>query len=117
MKCSYVARPRVIQASQIGGQIQVANVNVKDELSWLLVAPRDFFIVVKIKEFENKGQLKFSFLNDNYNPTGVYHYDKPEILPNRYDEKTTVFVSKDNTLDIRYFILAFIFSYNYNSLR
>ncbi len=95
----------------------MANVNVKDELSWLLVAPRDFFIVVKIKEFENKGQLKFSFLNDNYNPTGVYHYDKPEILPNRYDEKTTVFVSKDNTLDIRYFILAFIFSYNYNSLR
>ncbi len=83
IECSYEARPRVIQVDSFGGQIQVANLNIKDELSWFLVSPRDFFIVVKIKEFENKGQLKFSLLNNNYNPSGVYHYDRPEQLINR----------------------------------
>ena len=70
LKCSYVARPRVIHVEQLGGVLEISNKIVKNKLNWLLIAPKDYFIVIKIKEFVGKGQLKFSLLNTDYNPRG-----------------------------------------------
>lgn len=69
-KAHYVSRPRVIHASLIGGEIEMAEAFVNNPLDWLLVAPKDHFIVVKIKQFIGMGQLKFSLLNDDYIPKG-----------------------------------------------
>lgn len=101
-KAHFVARPRVIHASLIGGAIDMVEAFVSNPLDWLLVAPKDHFIVVKIKQFIGKGQLKFSLLNDDYIPKGIYHYDKMQVVENEYEKKTTVVVSKNEWLKIEY---------------
>jgi len=103
LKFSYVASPRVLQVGANGGELKIANINVKDALNWFLIAPKNYFVVLKIKEFESMGQLKLSLLNDNYNPSGIYHYDKKmSTLKHEFEQKTTVMISKDNSLNIEY---------------
>lgn len=102
LECSYIAKPRVIYTKPIGGEIRLEDRIVKNKLNWLLIAPKDAFIVLKIKAFEGKGQLKFSLLNDQLNPSGVYHYDKLITPKNSFDEKNSVIISKKNFLQIDY---------------
>jgi hypothetical protein len=71
LKASYIARPRVIHATPIGGVIEMSEAFVNNPLDWLIVAPKQHFIVVKIKQFIGKGQLKFSLLNNDYIPKGL----------------------------------------------
>lgn len=60
----YEATPRVIDVAS-SGSIQVSDNIIKEKLSWLLIAPKNHFIVAKIKEFEGNGQLKFSLIKNH----------------------------------------------------
>lgn len=108
VKISYKALPKVIQLNKDEtGQIQIENVQTKDNLDWLMTAPKEYNILAKLKSYQGKGQLKFSLLNDGYKPTGSYHFDlnqqQQQQNENQLSRATDFVISKSNQLRIQYF--------------
>ena len=95
----YEAQPRVIDIAE-SGSIQVADNIIKEKLSWLLIAPKDHFIVAKIKEFRGNGQLKFSLIKNHQ--SGTFFFEESSKQTHEYDKKTTIIISKKNSLQLDY---------------
>lgn len=109
LRCSYTGRQKVINYAHQTGDIGLENSLTKNIIEWLIIAPPDHSIIVKITKFnatEDRGQLKFSLLGNGYSDNGIYHFNLNNIKPTTqlglYERNTDIIVSKDNMIRVEY---------------
>ncbi len=113
IKFSYQAIPRIIKidkkntSESSDGHIELKNMVTKNRLEWLLLAPKDYVIIVNKIEYDTNSstatsQLKFSQLNDGYSADGVYFFNLKKQQSPKLERETDIVISKSNVMQIEY---------------
>ena len=86
VKCSYRAEARILNVEQArrSGELSLSQVTTKNRLEWVIMGPKDHFIVAKIIEFNSAASgSSGSNVNDNGNGGGNTGQLMFSLLSNR----------------------------------